>query len=460
MADGPNKEPETVQEVEELLRKRFAEKGIVMDEEENKEVAPPAGAEDKPVGDEGGKGNKEVEQEDGGGEGDSNDQADVGADPEKDSEGSEEYTEDYSDDDSSDDGEEVAEKGTEDHKPRSQSLREWLTQVGVADIDELEDEELESLILERVFGEPDGDREEDTRKPSGKDQGQSSDVDNKGSGIKQEAQSSEVQQGDLDAARAAATLTKQEENASGRKVTRLEYDPSWEEMVTENENGEVVPKPEYGEKGIEAAQKIKQYVQEYRERHKMLASDPIGFLEEDISRIVSAEVEKRLQEHEKKLQEAEKKRREEDAMKSEEQKIAALLDARKADLYKLNPDGTIKRLLKDSRPAMTEFGKTVDAEFLELMALNPRAPQSVLLEKAIKIAEKIHRPVETKKPDRQEKRKRFLQDRNNKSEPPEVSSERPATTEEKGSIGAAESLWEAIINDPDNEGIAGLHEGG
>jgi hypothetical protein len=241
-----------------------------------------------------------------------------------------------------------------------------------------------------------------------------------------------------------------EKTESQRAVERLEYDARLAAMVTFDENQKAVPKDD-SEEALEAAKKINAYSKARRDRVEKLVDDPIGYLMQDLRREMKAVVEEEFKGFEAKQQTAQQRAIQDRIAYEESERVAAIMRDNKARFYELGADGEPRKLLKTGEVVMTAFGREVDQEFVELKQLNPNAPDSVLMAKAIKTVEKYTsapKPKEDTAAEAADKKKKFLSE-DRKTEPL-VRETQPATLSERLELGSGTSLLQAILSDPDN----------
>jgi len=237
-----------------------------------------------------------------------------------------------------------------------------------------------------------------------------------------------------------------------RSIAKLEYDARLAALVTIDEHGNAVPKPEHGEQAKEAAKQINDYSSARRKRVEELVNDPIGFLMADIKREMQSLVGNELKQFRDEQQTVAQKQVAQRMVQEESERVAAILKQNEPRFYKVDSSGKPRLSLKTRKPMLTEFGSQVDAEFLELKAINPQALDSVLLDKALRTVEQFSKaaaaPTEVAK-EVADKKKQFLaKDRTNTQTNHEADRE-PAKLSERLELGGGTSLLDAIAENPD-----------
>lgn len=331
--------------------------------------------------------------------------------------------------------EEVVDESTEE-KPAGWGLRAWLEKAGydVEELEDLTDDELDSLAVERFQG---GVKE----KPP------------------EQSTDGAAAQPARDGARAEPPSpkpeTKQEVSADSvdDELAKLEYDHNIAQLVKQ-EGGRYLPVDDSPE-AAEAAKVANSYSRKRQERFNKILDDPKGtlgpWMQQMVDSLIEQKVEAKLDGYRKSQEELRAKELQEQRMMQEEQRYFATLEKHKADIYKLSDQGEPRKSLKTGKLMMTPFGREVDRVFLELAELSPNQPQSVLLDKAIGLVGKYLKPEAPKKEAPvADKKKAFIEKARTASVDTEVG-KKPTTVQETVELGASVSLLEAILNDPDNQ---------
>lgn len=256
---------------------------------------------------------------------------------------------------------------------------------------------------------------------------------------------------------AGDTKQQAESKAYARKIAKLSAQPELKEYVTFNEAGVAVPKDQFGEAGVEAAKKLNQYLEARRLRAKDLIDDPVGFLEEDLQGIIESAVERRIQALRQEQEEAAVKTQQELAQMTEQERVQSLLGQYSKEIYKIGANGRPQTALDSDEPILSEFGRLMQEEYEDLAKIVPETtPASVLLERAYKTAKRLSE-VKPPAPTPQEKKKKFLERRNQES--PSPSSPAIASPRDVANGGGKMSLLEALLQDEanaDNPELAAL----
>ena len=242
------------------------------------------------------------------------------------------------------------------------------------------------------------------------------------------------------------------EGTLGTSVGKLEYDARLAAMVTFDASGRAVANEDFGDAGRDAAKKINDYSAARRKRVEDLVDDPIGYLMADLKRemesVVGAKLNEFRNEQQTSSQAAEQKRLEQEEI----DRVAAIMQANESRFYQVGADGKPRVSLKSRQRVLSDFGSDVDAEFRELKAISPMVPDSILLEKAMRTADRYH--VKPTAPGATadavaDKKKQFLaKDRTNTQTDTTVDRE-PASLGERLELGGGTSLLDAIRNNPD-----------
>lgn len=190
--------------------------------------------------------------------------------------------------------------------------------------------------------------------------------------------------------------TEQAEASQARLFKSLTApDASLNQYISRSESGFAIPKPEYGQAGLDAAAAINGYEKAEQEQAQLLLRDPNALIRENMS-----EFEKLAQEKAEKIVEARFARfqEEQEARAAQQQKESqertlqqqddAWHEANKAKIFRLGPDGEPLSLFDDGRPATTPTGRL----FLERLKslrqeLPPGTPEISLRNIALREAE-------------------------------------------------------------------------
>ena len=320
-------------------------------------------------------------------------------------------------------------------------LRSWLAKAGYdeEELEELGDEEVHQFALQRFKG--------DDTPPQPKE--------------------GDAERTARDGEQSAPPSLKKEEKPEPEKVSlpvkpevgdelaKLEYDRSIALLVKE-EGGRFLPVDDTPEAAA-AAKEANQYNRKRQERLNKIIDDPAGtlgpWMQKEIERIAELKLEERFQSYQKTQEELARKQQFEQQIALENKRWEDIVSKNEKSLYKLGDDGQRRKSVKTGKWMMTQFGRDVDREFLELQELSPEKPQSVLLEKAIATVKrytKSEASAEQKETPVEDKRKTFLEKAKKADVDTEVS-KKPATVQEAVELGASTSLLEAILNDPDNQ---------
>ena len=223
-----------------------------------------------------------------------------------------------------------------------------------------------------------------------------------------------------------------------------EYDPSLNQYVT-RENGQVVPRPEYGQTAIDAAKAIAAYERAEQEQARLLLHNPSLLIKEHLSDLEKMAEAKAQAVFEKKMgawQEEQQKQREEHERASQERDAQARFDqwheSNKAKLFALAPNGDPMRSPFDGNETVkTPIGKYFMSRLPELERQLPGVDRLAIFDIALREAELA---VPKASPQQEmltpaEKAKKFAQQRTapsqvpNQNVPPatshEIMSERP-----------------------------------
>jgi hypothetical protein len=312
-------------------------------------------------------------------------------------------------------------------------LRSWLAKAGydTEELEELADDELEQLALQRFNGEP----KEPPAQP-------------KDGTATQPARDGEQ------AESPSLKVEKKEEPQQPAKVdvddelSKLEYDHSIAQLVKQ-EGGKYLPVDDSPE-SIAAAKEANSYNRRRQDRLTKMLDDPKGTLgpwmrremEELVSQRIKSEMEGLRQSQEIARQEEAKQR----MLSDEESKFQVLKDKHKADIYKLSDDGAPRKSIRTGNLMLTEFGKEVNKNYLELAELSPTAPNSVLFEKAVVMTRKYIKPEVKAKAEPEVNKKQSFLDKARKASVDTDVSKKPATIQEAVALGTNMSLLEAIRN--------------
>lgn len=246
------------------------------------------------------------------------------------------------------------------------------------------------------------------------------------------------------------------------KVQPLKYEAELADLVTFDERGTAVPKPELGADGIAAAKKLNSYATERRKRIEALADDPVGLVKDDVLSEVERLFTERLAKYD-----AEVKARQETEIQQftaktkaqqDQETLQKLLSENRTKLYDLGPNGEPRQTLS-GEVKMTAYGKDVDDLYLEMKQTSrPDVSDAALIARAMKLADRLHVPVKdpaaeakAKAEEVAAKKAAFLDD-GKKHVPPVTIDKPPATLEEMIASGAKMNLAEMIKADSQNHG--------
>jgi len=215
-----------------------------------------------------------------------------------------------------------------------------------------------------------------------------------------------------------------------------------------------VGKEKFGSVGAEAANKLNAYKAARDQRFEMLVSEDFTSIirdemRDEIERIADEKAKAYLEQ----LQAEQKKVTAATQAEKQEAEFVGFMETIKDKLYKVGPNGEIKKNLITGDPEWTDTGNRFRDIYVQLQEVNPNASQATLVKKAYDIVSKFSAPVEPPKDTKQEtaeKKKRFLEKRKHESGVP-TGSANVATTKDKFSSGNKVSLLSAMLEDPDNE---------
>lgn len=323
------------------------------------------------------------------------------------------------------------EEATQEPTAESAWLRGFLEKANF-DSEGIPDDELEQLVLAELRAEKPQPDVADTKK--------------------QDTANQETKDGTPLPLPAKDGVESEKEGTLGKSVGKLEYDARLAAMVTFDASGRAVANEDFGDAGREAAQKINDYSAARRKRVEDLVDDPIGYLMADLKREMESVVGSKLNEFRAEQQTSSQAAEQERLAQEEIDRVAAIMRANEARFYKTGVDGKPRVSLKTQRRVLSDFGSDVDTEFRELKAISPGVPDSVILEKAMRIAERYH--VKPTSPgataeSTAEKKKQFLaKDRTNTQTDKEADRE-PASLGERLELGGGTTLLDAVLNNPD-----------
>lgn len=330
----------------------------------------------------------------------------------------------------------VDEAEPEEEKPAGWGLRGWLEKAGydVEELEDLTDDELDSLAVERFQG---GAKEKPPEQSTDGAAAQPA-----RDGAKAEPPSPKPEKQDVSA------------GSVDDELAKLEYDHNIAQLVKQD-GGRYLPVDDTPE-AVEAAKVANSYSRKRQERFNKILDDPKGtlgpWMQQMVDSLIEQKVEAKLDGYRKSQEELRAKELQEQRVMQEEQRYFATLEKHKAEIYKLSDQGEPRKSLKTGKLMMTPFGREVDRVFLELAELSPNQPHSVLLDKAIGLVGKYLKPEAPIKKEAPvaDKKKAFIEKARAASVDAEVG-KKPATVQETVELGASTSLLEAILNDPDNQ---------
>lgn len=252
------------------------------------------------------------------------------------------------------------------------------------------------------------------------------------------------------------------DDKKSRKVAKLQYDQALATMVSFDDDGRAVPRPEFGGSAIEAASKVNQYSEARRKRVEDLVDDPIGFLQDDMLDIVREEMRGLIGkefENFKSSQQTEYQRfSAERAQDAERSSVTELLTLNKSKLYIVGKDGQPALSLDTNLPILSPYGSAVDEELKELEQINPNAQQSLLIAKAIRTVDKIFSQPEKLTPETVAAKKQAFLEKDKRHVVP-VSPDRPeASLADALANHAPMTLLEMIKRNPNLVGNPALAE--
>lgn len=228
-----------------------------------------------------------------------------------------------------------------------------------------------------------------------------------------------------------------------------------------------VGRDRFGAAGIEAAKQFNDYRAARLKREQELIDDPeslISGLSEDLEERLKAQTEAmlearlqaKLDEIRKQQEEALGKTSQQTAQQKEEAEFTTFMESVKDKLYRLTPDGTVRQTL-DGEPAWTDAGKLFRDEFNELYNFAPHLPQSQIAKKAYERVAKIASLTPAKSPaETAAEKKRAFVTKGRKHESGVPSGGNSATVQDKFASGNNVRLFEALLEDPDNDDNADL----
>lgn len=236
-------------------------------------------------------------------------------------------------------------------------------------------------------------------------------------------------------------------------------DPELEMLVEFDADAKrYVGKDKFGSAGQEAAKQFNAYAAERAKRAEAMIEDPTSLLLDDLS----DEIDRRAEEKARAVlaslrQEQEASKQQADAS-TRETRWVTYMDSVKDKLYKLNPDGSIKKTINGD-PVFTEAGLLFAKEYNDRIAdARPEVDPVDIAKKAYSSIERVITVAQTVKKDKPqetvEKKKKFLERK--KHESGVSGNVNTATTQDKFNSGVRSSLLQALLEDPDNEDNAEL----
>ncbi len=173
---------------------------------------------------------------------------------------------------------------------------------------------------------------------------------------------------------------------------------------------------------------------------------------EDAGEEIDRRVEEKLKAHFERLQQEQEQARSAQTVEQRERAFDDYMQTIKDKLYKLTPDGRIKKSPINDQPVFTEAGALFAKEYQELMEIaSPNADLVKIAKQAYKTVERLTgnvAPAKSKAEEAAEKKKKFLEKR--KHESGVAGNKTPATTQDKFNSGNKVRLFEAMLEDESN----------
>lgn len=241
-----------------------------------------------------------------------------------------------------------------------------------------------------------------------------------------------------------------------------QYDNSLLQYVTHDDNGRAIPRSEYGQTAIDAAQTINSYHAAERKQAEMLLHNPSLLIREHMSDIEKLAEQKAREIFKSQIdswqQEQEKAKQEQEAAKAAADRQQRMLDfheRNKAKIFNLGPDGEPMRMPLDPNSfSHTPTGKYFMKRVPELSQELPGVDQLRIFEIAMREAELAAPPAQAKPAPapRAEQKKQFAQQRQAVASVPNQDAE-PAGIRELVDQAPVLQFADMVRRDPDNADV-------